>query len=183
MAELGPGDFPVAFAFARSEAAPYRSPDGVQLLAPVDVPRFDHTADGVPLGLLVGSGSDIGREDRLAIDPLILPAALVEAEEPRDREATVFHRWLPDGAAVERYDAWYTRNTAAAIDALVRQAGHHRTIGVTRGFAVNRGGEVRLRTRSWRAAGYLLASSGRVLTDGGDALAQPLIVGGPMPVS
>lgn len=182
MADLGPDDLTLAFTFSRAEAAPYRDASGAVITAPVNVPRFDHTADGAPLGLLVSRGSDIGQGERLAIDPLILPVELVEGEEPEERMATVFHRWLPEGTTAERRDAWYTRNAPAAIDALVRQAGHHRSIGVTRGFAVQRNGEVRLRARSWRTAGYLLVSTGNVLTDGAAGLVQPVILAGPTPL-
>lgn len=181
MADLGPDDLSLAFDFARSEAATYRNAQGNLVTAPVNVPRFDHAGDGTPLGLLVGRGSDIGLRDRVAIDPLILPAELVESEEPEERMATVFHCWLPEGETVERRDAWYTRNTAAAIDALMRQPGHHRTIGVVRGFAPQRAGEVRLRARSWRTAGYLAAGTG-VLGDGVAGRAQPVIVAGPVPL-
>lgn len=178
MADLGPADLELAFTFSRSTAAPYRDSAGTQQLAPVNVPRFDHDAQGTALGLLIGRGGDAGEEDRLAIDPLMLPVDLVESTDPVRRQATVFHRWLPEGATIERFDAWYTRDAAAAIDALGRQVGHHRAFGVTAGFTLARDGEVRLRTRAWRVAGYLLASPGRVLTDG---VAQPLIVAGVQP--
>lgn len=178
MADLGPADLAIAFTFSRSAAAPYRDSSGAQLSAPANVPRFDHDDQGKALGLLIARGADAGQEDRLALDPLILPAALVESDDARTREATVFHRWLPEGATAERFDAWFTRNAVAAIDALGRQAGHHRAFGVTTGFAVAREGEVRLRAHTWRVAGYLLASPGKVLTDG---VAQPLVVAGVKP--
>lgn len=182
MADLGPDDLTVVFTFARAEAGTYRDASGSAVVAPVNVPRFDHAEDGTPLGLLVDRGSDIGQGERLALDPLILPVELVESDKPEDRMATVFHRWLPEGATAERRDAWYTRNAPAAIDALMRQAGHHRAIGVTRGFAIQRNGEVRLRTGSWRTAGYLLATPGAALTDGAGGTAQPVILAGPAPI-
>lgn len=177
MAELGPGDFDLAFNFSRSAEVPYLDASGVTQVAAVDQPVFDHDATGRPLGLRVARGFELGQEDRPRLDPLILPADVAEGEDPADREVTVFHHWLPEGATAERRDAWYSRDAVAAIDALGRQAGHHLAFGVVRGFMPNRNGETRLRAQSWRLSGYLLASAstGRVLTDG----AQPLITGGP----
>lgn len=179
MAELGPGDFDLAFSFTRSAAVAYLDAAGVLRTAAIDQPVFDHDEAGTPLGLRVARGVELGQEDRPRLDPLILPADIVESVDPAEREVTVFHHWLPEGAAAERRDAWYSRNAVAAIDALGRQAGHHLAFGVVRGFVPNRDGETRLRAQTWRLAGYLLASAstGRVLTDG----AQPLIVGGPGP--
>lgn len=181
MAELGPDDFALAFTFSRSAPAPYRDAAGVEQVAAVNVPRFDHDETGRPLGLKVSRGAELGQEDRPRLDPLILPADLVESPDPAEREVTVFHHWLAEGAQAERRDAWYSRNAVAAIDALGRQAGNHLAFGVVRGFVPNRGGEARLRAQSWTLAGYLLASTatGRVLTDG----ANPLIVSGPGPNS
>jgi hypothetical protein len=188
--ELRSADFDLAFAFARSEAAAYRAADGSLAQAAIDAPRFDHDADGNPRGLLVSTGSDIGRQDRPTIDPLILPADIVEGEDAGDRDVTIFHVFRSpiangqdDGAAAFeagiRRRAYYARDVAARIDALMRQPGHHLSIGVVRGFRPNQGGFTWYRGQRWELPG-LVASNGAALTDGSG---KPLVNAGAERVS
>lgn len=167
--DLRQNELDLAFAFARSEPAPYRSFLGQLWTAPVDAPRFDHDAGGAPLGLLVESGSDLGLGDRLSLDPLILPAELVEAGDAGTREATIFHVFAREVAVGQdetvEHRAWYTRNAVAAVDALMRQPGHHRSIGVIAGFRENLGGFVRYRGQVWLLTGYLAAGNGILASD------------------
>ena len=93
--DLFQADLDLAFAFARSEVAPYRNSAGQTVQAPVDAARFDHDDAGAPRGLLVTGGSDYGTRDRLAVDPLILPAALVDGVEYDERACTIFHAFAP----------------------------------------------------------------------------------------
>ncbi|QDH35840.1 hypothetical protein [Porphyrobacter sp. YT40] len=158
--------FPIAFDFARSEAAAVRGADGVVRTLAANVPRFDHDTTGKPRGLLVTSGSDIGGQDRSAFDPLMLPAALTEGEDLKAREATVYHAFVPlaasqteggvSAASPEQFAAgiirraFYTREAARLIDALIRSAGHHLVIGTHAGFAENRDGFARYRGKLWQ---------------------------------
>lgn len=181
--ELTSADFDLAFTFARSEAAVYRAADGSEAEAAIDAPRFDHDDLGNPRGLLISPGSDMGRQDRTAIDPLILPADIVEGEGAADRDVTIFHAFRPaqdgepDQTAFEagiEYRAWYARDAAARIDALLRQPGHHLTIGVVRGFRPNSNGSVWYRGRFWQLPGAVRTGSA-ALTDG---TGKPLIEAG-----
>lgn len=149
--DLTQAEFGIAFAFSRSAAAPFRDPTGNALTADINVPRFDHDELGVARGLLLTAGSDLGTQDRISLDPLLLPEPLVEGPLPVDFEATVFHSFVPIGIqswSVERR-AYYTRNAKASIDGLLAQAGHHLEIGVVTGFRANLGGFVRLRGHVW----------------------------------
>jgi hypothetical protein len=176
-------DFGVAFDFSRSEAAAYLDGEGEEQTAPIDAPRFDHDGDGAARGLLITPGSDLGTQDRIALDPLMLPEALVDGPRLSDLEATVFHAFVPLGAdpwVIERR-AWYTRDARATIDGLLSQAGHHLDIGVISGFRANLGGFVRLRGHVWTLAGVLLdQAGGAALTTAADE-GKPIIVAGAGP--
>lgn len=172
--DLTQADFDLAFGFSRSEAAPFRDGAGAVQTAAVDEPRFDHDAGGAPLGLKVAPGSDLGTQDRLAFDALMLPATLASPASPQEAEATVFHIFRPEGSDEAVYRAWYSRDVKATIDTLLRQHGHHEQIGVIAGFRENLGGFVRYRAREWHLAN-VLETAGSVLTDG---TARPLITAG-----
>ncbi len=157
MPVLRADQFPIAFDFARCEAADVRGPDGSVRTAPADVPRFDHDAAGQPRGLLVTDA------DRAAIDPLMLPADLTESASLSAREATVYHLFVPieagltasspeafEAAMVRR--AYFTRDAAGLIDSLLASPGHHVAIGTHAGFAQNRGGFARYRGKLWQLA-------------------------------
>lgn len=187
---LRASQFPIAFDFARSEAAAVRGPDGVVRTLAADSPRFDHDSAGRPRGLLVTSGSDIGGQDRSAFDPLMLPAALTEGDDLKAREATVYHAFVPlsasqtvngvSAATPAQFDAgiirraFYTREAARLIDALMRSAGHHLVIGAHAGFAENRDGFARYRGKLWQLP-QGLGNDGAALTSSAD---KPLITSG-----
>lgn len=172
MPVLRASQFAIAFDFARSEAAPMRGPDGVLVTAPADQPRFDHDAAGRPRGLLIKSGAEPGGGDRALFDPLMLPEALTEGTDLTAREATVYHAFVPIGAAIDDASAedfeaaivrraFYTREAARMIDALMRSAGRHVMIGAHAGFADNRGGFARYRGKLWALpAGLRTAAAG-----------------------
>ena len=169
--------FDLAFLFARSEAAQFRNGAGALVTAAIDAPRFDHSAEGEPLGFLTGAGADLGGGDRVTIDPLMLPVALLTGELPGDRDATVFHHF--DAGAGAQRRAWYTRDVTATFDALLHQAGHHLELGVVAGFRPNAGsfgsaGFVRYRGAVWYLP-ELLGVTGGVLADLSD---RPLIRSG-----
>ncbi|MEZ5709716.1 MAG: hypothetical protein R3E02_10055 [Blastomonas sp.] len=140
--DLSQAEFDLAFAFSRPLAAAYRNGAGVLVQAAIDAPRFDHDATGAPLGLLIEPGSWLGAADRPLFDPLMLP------DDMAGREATILQEF-DDGRGAELRRAFYTRNAVAAIGSLMRQAGHHRALGVIDGFAPNMGGHVRYRGQSW----------------------------------
>lgn len=179
--DLKQSQFEVAFDFSRSEAGAYLDASGTQQAAAINVPRFDHSAEGAPLGFLVTPGSDLGRQDRTAIDPLILPEALVEGTSADEREATVFHSFIPAGSTtgVIEHRAWYTRSAKALIDQLIGQSGHHLELGVLSGFRENLGGYVRFRGEVWNLTGLLTEKAdGAALVNTPAADAKPIIVAG-----
>lgn len=160
---LTSAQFDLAFAFARSEAAGFRNGAGALVTAAIDAPRFDHSAEGEPLGLLTGAGAELGGGDRVTIEPLMLPEHVLTGELPGDRDATVFHRF--DAGAGEQRRAWFTRDVTATIDALLHQAGHHLELGVVAGFRPNLGsfgsaGFVRYRGAVWQLPELLAAGAG-----------------------
>lgn len=190
MAVLRASQIGIAFDFTRSEDAPVRGPDGVVRAAATDEPRLDHDASGKPRGLLVTAGEELGGGDRVILDRLMLPAALVEGEDLIARQATVYHAFVPIAAGIGGEDgeeafeaaiirrAIYTRDAARTIDALMRNAGHHVMIGVHAGFAENRGGFARYRGKLWTLpVGMRVGVGGEVL----DAeTGKPLLSSGAM---
>lgn len=178
--DLRQADFDIAFSFSRSAAAGYVGGNGFPAAAAIDAPRFDHDETGTARGLLITPGADIGEQDRAKIDPLMLPAALIEGPASSDRAATVFHAFVPLGAdpwVVERR-AWYSRNVQATLDRLLSQSGHHIALGVIAGFRSADAGVVRLRGQTWALAGILLDQAGGVAVaiDAGGVL--PLVTAG-----
>lgn len=172
---IGQAEFATAFDFARSESASCRNGAGAEQLLGPDAPRFDHTEDGVPLGLLISAGADLGGGDRAAIDPLMLPEELLTGA---DTTATVFHMFDAGSGPVRR--AWYSRNAQATVNALLNQAGHHLAIGVVPGFRPREddggAGIVRYRGAAWTLPGLLGMPA---LTDGAGSA---LIIAGAEPV-
>jgi hypothetical protein len=172
--DLSQSQFAVAFDFARSVAAERRDATGTLVAAAIDTPRFDHSASGKPRGLLVTPGVELGSQDRVLLDELMLPAALVEEADLTAREATVFHTFRPFSAAqldqaqwsagIERR-AFYTREAKLVIEQLLRAAGHHLAIGVHAGFAKNRAGWVRFRGKLWRLPSRLHVGTGVLAGD------------------
>jgi hypothetical protein len=190
MAVLRASQFAIAFDFARSEAASARGADGVVRSLAANLPRFDHDPAGKPRGLLVTSGTEPGGQDRSAFDPLMLPAALTEGDDLAARAATVYHAFVPlsasqteggvSAAPQEAFEAaiirraFYTRDAARLIDALIRSAGHHLVIGTHAGFAENRDGVARYRGKLWLLPQGLSGGDG-ALTSSPD---KPLITSG-----
>lgn len=170
--DLHQADLDLAFTFGRSESGAWRDGAGaIQTAAPGE-PRFDHSAAGVVRGLLVASGIEPGGGDRLTLDPLILPAAMLltgvaGVDSGSTADVTVFHAFArrvadDDDWEIERR-AWYSRNVVAAIDALLGQSGHHLALGVIAGFRERfegpEGPFVRFRGETWPLAGLLLGSA------------------------
>ncbi|MEM8725389.1 MAG: hypothetical protein AAGE86_07695 [Pseudomonadota bacterium] len=187
MAVLKASQFAIAFAFARSEAAQQRNSLGQLVTAAVDAPRFDHSPDGDKRGLLTTAGSDIGTQDRVIFDPLMLPVTLTDSDDLREREATVFHAFRPDTGLPDIFDedqdtfdagierrAFYSRDAARTIDRLMNLQGHHLSIGVQAGFAENREGFARYRGALWQLPDLIAANGGVLATDD----ARPLIMSG-----
>jgi len=164
--DLTQDDFSVAFSFARSAAGSYRDAAGVVRSAAVDVPRFDHDEAGAPLGLLIAPGADIGEHDRIELDPFMLPEDLVTGIDDTTRRATILHAFTPAGETALRRNAWYSRNTKFMVDALLRQAGRHQSIGVIEGFRINLGGLVRYRGHDWWLPGVLQTEGASLIARG-----------------
>lgn len=192
---LRASQFEIAFDFARSEAAAVRGPDGVVTTRPANLPRFDHDASGKPRGLLVTPGNELGGQDRSAFDPLMLPAALTDGDDLTAREATVYHAFVPLAASLteegvsaatpEQFEAgiirraFYTREAARLIDALIRGAGHHLSIGAHAGFAEYRDGFARYRGKRWQLPRGVDGGGGALIS----SAAKPLITSGAMLVT
>lgn len=176
--DLGQAQFGSAFTFGRTEAGAFRNGAGVVQAGTPGVPRFDHDAVGSARGLLIAQGFELGGGDRVSIKPAILPDAIFDKLTPGADDVTILHRFAAevgdDGAWAEQRRAWYSRNAAAAIDALLAQAGHHLEIGVIRGFRRNISGAVRYRDQVWQLAGVLMSGSA-ALTDGEG---RPIIIAG-----
>ena len=170
--DLTSGEFDLAFIHSRSETGSYRDAAGVLQVAAADVARFDHDVTGAPLGLFIAGGVDLGGGDQLAIDPLILPAAIVDALLPTAGDVTVLHHYDPGSGAERR--AWYSRDVVAALNALCSQGGHHLSLGVVPGFRPNEGGFVRYRGYEWQLPPLIAIDDAvfAVVTD------RPIITGG-----
>lgn len=137
--DIGQSLFDAWFDFARPNAAPYRNGTGAAVVAPPGTPRFDHDANGTPIGLLVEPGEQFGQADRARLQPDAIGAT----------EATVLHEWRGTDGSIERR-AWYTRDPQATIDACLVQAVHHLRIGAVPGYRPNLGGFVRFRGDDWQ---------------------------------
>lgn len=152
--DIGQSLFDAWFDFARPTAAPYRDGAGAIVDAPANAPRFDHDAQGVPIGLIVEPGEQLGQADRARLQVDAIGATV----------ATVLHAWRDtDGAIVRR--AWYTKDPQATIDACLGQAAHHLQIGAVPGYRPNLGGFVRFRGADWQLTELLSAGGGRALGD------------------
>lgn len=144
--------FAEAFGFQRLRTAPYRNAAGQTVDAGANVPRFDHAADGAPLGLLVE-----GLPQHNAPD---LTTTLIEG---LPEKATVLNAvLLPDGQLLRR--AVYTAgDPAGAMDAMLRTRGRHREIAVLAGHRPNLGGYVSWRRQAWALGGLIAISPAVVL--------------------
>ncbi|HEX7821053.1 MAG TPA: hypothetical protein VF463_10590 [Sphingobium sp.] len=154
--------FPYWFDFVRLAAAPCRDATGANIIVGPGVVRFDHDADGNPLGLLVGGGAALGAGDRVTLKPAVLDDATGD-------EVTVLHAAQGDDGILRR--AWYGRSARALVNGLIATACHHVSIGVIPGYLPNKGGFVRSRGHSWYLASAVAADSSAVLSDG----VRPLI--------
>ncbi len=153
--DIGQQHFAAWFDFLRPTVAPYRDAGGAIVDAAIDAPRFDHDAEGAPLGLLVEPGAELGQADRARLQVDAIGATV----------ATVFHARLDAGGALCRR-AWYSRDPQATIDACLGQAGHHLSIGAVPGFRRNLGGYVRYRGLDWQLTELLGTGDGDALGDG-----------------
>lgn len=153
--DIGQAHFDGWFDFARPVPAAYRDAGGVLVTAAVDVPRFDHDADGKAIGLLVEPGAALGQADRVRLQADSIGPVL----------ATIFHaRRLSDGSIERR--AWYSRDPQATINACLAGAGHHLSIGAIAGYRANLGGFCRYRDVDWQLTDLIAADAGRAIGDG-----------------
>ena len=154
--------FVVTFSFARPVPGDCRNASGTLVTRGVNVPRFDHDAQGKRLGLIVGPGPIFGQHDNLHVRP--------GGWEVADA-VTVLHEFEVDG--VIRRQAIYTTRVRATVDACLKIAARHRLIGALPGFLPNLGQFVRFRAIEYplgRALGVsatvaLGDSAGRVLIE------------------
>lgn len=164
MPDIGQALFDAWFDFARPTAADYRDADGALAEAAIDAPRFDHLADGAPIGLLVEPGDELGQADRARLQVDAIGATV----------ATVLHaRREADGTIVRR--AWYSRDPQRTLDACMGQAGHHVAAGVVPGFRPNVAGFVWYRGFAWQLTDLMgTGIDGQAIADD---IGHPLIGG------
>lgn len=158
--DLTSADFAAWFDFTRPTQLPYLDATGAAQLADPDVPRFDHDDMGAPLGLLVERGAVPGQSDRAVLQAGVLASSV-------NTDCTVLHARTLDDGSVERR-AWYSRDPAMTINAMMLFAGHHCSIGVIPGYRENKGGYVRYRGFSWMLPGFIATGDGPVLADDQD---------------
>ena len=149
--------FPHWFDFVRLSPAPVRDASGVIVDAAPGEPRFDHDADGNPLGLLVGMGETLGAGDRASLQAGVLADAIGD-------EVTVLHAVQGEDGIERR--AWYGKNARAIVNGLVATAEHHVSVGVVPGYLPNKGGYVRARGFSWYLANPIAVDASAALSDG-----------------
>jgi hypothetical protein len=157
--DIGQVHFGAWFDFTRPTAAPYLDAAGIVVTAPVNGPRFDHDAEGAPIGLLVEPGAELGQADRARLQVDAIGATV----------ATVLHAFLGDEGEVCRR-AWYSRDPQATIDACLGQAAHHLSIAAVPGYRPRLGasgvGFVRYRGLDWQLTELLGTGEGEALGDG-----------------
>jgi hypothetical protein len=149
--------FNQTFTFSRPGVAPVRGPDGALTIAAANTPRFDHSSEGEPLGLLVEPGDLMGQADR---------CRAIAGDWDNAAEATVLHEYLdPEGLLQRR--AIYTIKVRATINALLSTVGHHRRVGAVPGYLKNAGGHVRFRDNDWQLPAAIATAANQVLEDAG----------------
>jgi len=153
--------FAATFVFARSVPAVCRDASGALVTRAANVARFDHAANGVSLGLIVGTGEAFGQHDAVR--------AKAGDWEDEAASATILHEYEIDGVIVRT--AIHSDRPRAAINGCLRVAARHRLIGAVPGFLPNLGGFVR-----FRAVRYELGDAlGEGSTAIGDTENRPLI--------
>ncbi len=157
--DIGQMHFAAWFDFTRPTAAPYFDAAGAIVVAPVNTPRFDHDAEGAPIGLLVEPGEDLGQADRARLQLDAIGATI----------ATVLHAFLDEDGNICRR-AWYSRDPQATIDACLGQAAHHLSIAAIPGYRPRLGaagvGFVRYRGLDWQLTELLGDGEGAAIGDG-----------------
>lgn len=130
----------------------YTDANGAAQQAAGGVPRFDHTAKGASLGLLVQ-----GQPEAIAPDVVTLNLGVVG-----NRGCTILHTYQrPDGTVVSRA-IWSTRPTSTINSLLNAKGWHQQLIVVPRALPVANG-VVSFRGLSYPIEGYLAVSSTNVL--------------------
>lgn len=157
--DIGPQHFAAWFDFVRPAAAPARNAAGALVTIAAGQPRFDHDAEGRPLGLLIEPGAALGQADRARLQDAAIGAV----------RATVLHAIAPLGGGLHRR-AYYTSDPQAMVDACLGLAGRHRSIAVIPGFRTNLGGFVRYRGLDWHLVRRIGDGTGPVGDEAGRAL-------------
>lgn len=145
------------FDFVRLSSATYRDATGAEVIASAGQPRFDHDAEGNPLGFLVGFGEMLGTGDRATLKAGVLV-------ETAGDEVTLLHAY--QGADGIERRAWYGRDARSLVNGVVQTAARHVSIGVVPGFLPNKGGYVRQRGLSWLLTNAIAADGSIALSDG-----------------
>lgn len=126
------------FTFSRPGSAQYVDAAGITRTAAPDVPRFDHSGRGRPIGLLVEPGAALGQADRTRV---------IAGDWAALEKSTVLHLWNPGSGVVAQ--AHYALDPVAMINGCLTGAGHHRQIAVIEGFLKNYGGWVWALGQRW----------------------------------
>ncbi len=133
------------FTFTRGRTAPYLNAAGDMVLAPIDQPRFDHSSDGEPRGLLIEGRPEFDQADRLRI----LDGAWNVAG------GTVLHHWQDDAGVEWRRAVYAPSDPMGTVNGCLNLKGHIREIAYVPTYLPNRGGYVMWRRRAWELGGVL----------------------------
>ena len=143
-------DLPASFVFSRGRAAPYRSDTGQIVMAAADVPRFDHDAQGRPLGLLIEGRPQTRHADVLTCKPGAWETG----------KATVLHEFTTPAGELKRRACYVLDDHRATVDGFMNTKGWHRQIIVLPGHLKNIGGAVRWRRFDWVLSAILAIEPG-----------------------
>lgn len=156
--------FAATFVFTRAREAAYVDSAGAVATAAVDTPRFDHTGEAEPRGLLIEGRPQTGAPDRLTV---------IDGDwaEPG---GTVLHEYETLAGETRRRAIYAPDDPRSAVDGCLNAKGRHRRIAYVPGYLRNRGGFVRWRDLFWTLGGVVLADAGVALAPITD---KPLLEG------
>jgi hypothetical protein len=149
-----------------SPGGPYTDANGAAQVAPANTPRFDHTAQGVALGLLVQ-----GLPEASAADVVTIDAGVVA-----NQACTILHVLKqPSGSVVAK--AIWSRNPTQTINALLNAKGWHQSIVVVGRALRVTDGAVTFRGQTYGVGQYLAVDLAGADGLGANVPAETLIVG------
>lgn len=144
--------FADSFTFTRPRTGSYLDASGNPQVAADDTPRFDHLADGTPLGLLVEGQPEFTTADQ---------AAAIDTGWGAVTSTVLHEHMTPEGLVMNR--AMYSAAPLAAVNGLMRIKGWHRRITVVPTLLDNIGGQVAFAGKAWTIYGLIQVNAGTVI--------------------